>query len=115
MGDNHWDPTPHPNTAARTSSRNRCGPKGPIGLILQAAHLIGATFNQRWEILTRNEIPLQVLGTPFQALAKMALQRATQARCRADAGRINKWDTMVEVDNDVLHNLKKKIDKYAQK
>ncbi len=65
---------------SRTIWKHGIKPKGPIGLLLQSIHYMGAALNSKFEIVQYNEVPIHLFQTPYQYLADIVSQARMRAR-----------------------------------
>ena len=60
---------------------------GPTGLLIKSVLWHGMKIDDDLRIWQKNEPPIDVIATPFQALKPLMLQAATRARTRAEKSR----------------------------
>ncbi len=56
-------PAPHPTMDSRSIWKQGVKPRGPIGLLLQSIHYLGAALNATFEIVQYNEVPIHIFQT----------------------------------------------------
>ena len=76
-------PAPHPMQRSRKRWLRKVSPRGPVGLLMQALVCINATVVSSLQITIDNEVPIHIMDTPFQAIAKHVTSRAQAARTMA--------------------------------
>eukprot|EP00973_Karenia_brevis_P087178 12087006-Karenia_brevis.AAC.1 len=77
-------PAPPPGLEGRVAWKHETTPKGPVGLLIQHVHMLGATVDFDTFAIHTHLLPaMPILDTPFQLLKPTMLQLAFDAVHRA--------------------------------
>ncbi len=71
---------------------------GPVGLLLQELHYIGAIIDSGLQIHQEGEIPFDLMNTPWQFVKQLATQMAVRARTHAASGSRESLGGVEEID-----------------
>ena len=101
---NHTTPAPQPGHKARTKRKQGHNPKGPIGLLLCTAHLLGAHITDSLQFQMPHEQPIGILTTAWNHLNTLLEHNATRARYTTVTHNRSLYkDAQSEIDTNTLH------------
>ena len=95
-------PRPTHGSARRQFGKNAVVPRGPIGLLLESIHEIGASLSADLDIRQHNEVDISVLRTPWQHLGHLVEDTAFRARFRAVSVDRSVLAGAIEIDRELL-------------
>ena len=73
-----------PGSTRRSHIRAECKPMGPIGLLLESAHMLAASIDEKMVIRRYNEQDLDIMKMPFQRV-QPAIRKLCQLTRTADS------------------------------
>ena len=95
------EPAPHPTKASTAMWKRVLEDKGPIGLMIQVIYAAGANIDLKFQIWAKNEVPVHIMETPYQHLAKLVLDIAARARTQAACDTKSTNENIKEIDKEV--------------
>ena len=95
-------PRPTHGSARRKFGKIAVVPRGPIGLLPEPIHEIGASLSADLDIRQHNEVDISVLRTPWQHLGPIVEDTAFRVRFRAKSLDRSVLAGATEIDREVL-------------
>ena len=91
-------PGGEPTTTERAEMRRRCKPQGPVGYLLETAHLQASSIDDSFTIKQWNQPNVDILRTPYQHLRPLIRQAAARNRTIAAEGTRRENEHLKEID-----------------
>lgn len=91
--------------------KDRISACGPIGLFIQALHLIGCKVDAKFRTQQRGEVPIDMIHMPCQYLGSLLYETAAGARTAAVADFKDINRRLEEIDVQVTHQFAKTLSK----
>ena len=88
-----------PATPERGRLRRQCNPQGPIGYLLETAHLQASVIDKEFNILQWNQPAIGIFTAPYQHLRSLIRQAAARNRTIAAEGTREVTHGLIEIDS----------------
>ena len=87
-----------PMSRERARLRKQCNPRGPIGFLLETAHLQASSIDCNFVIHQWNQPSISILDAPYQHLRPLLRQAAARNRTKAAEGTRTENVGLSEID-----------------
>ena len=90
-----------PVSQQRSKVRRQCKPYGPIGLLLESAHMQAGSVNTDLHFVAYNETAIDIVNIPYQQLSWVVADRCKKNRSFSVAGNRKETQGLWEIDEEV--------------